>query len=224
MVLVDSLGGGSKKINISPIPQKKHPFVQFILNLILILFFSSFVFLLINLPAYYSIYKYKFAPQSVEIASPEKLLASAKEPGAIKQYDDNTIVIPKIGVKAPITWDVGGGQVMDTLQKGVVHLGGTSRPGEKGNTFLTGHSSNYWWKGGDYNNVFALLPELSKGDEIFAIYHGQLKKYKVTDKLEVKKSEVKSYVESDDERITLMTCVPVGTNLKRLLILADPES
>ena len=223
MVLVDSLGDGSDKIKISPLPAKLHPLLSLFLNLGLILFFSSFVFLFINMPAYLMISRYKFSPQSVAIESPPVSFRVVKEPGAINQYSDNTIVIPKIGVKAPILWDIASGQIMESLQNGVVHLGGTGRPGEKANTFLTGHSSNYWWKGGDYNNVFALLPELREKDEIYVIYHGKLEKYNVKQTIEVRKDEVSSYVASDNEQLTLMTCVPIGTNLRRLLVIAVPD-
>ena len=167
MALVDTLGDGGEKIKVSPLPPKLHPLLSVFLNLALVIFFSVFAFVAINMPAYLMISKYKFAPDSVAIESPENAFLKAKEPGAVSQYPDNTVLIPKIGVKAPILWDISSGEVMDSLQKGVVHLGGTSRPGEKGNTFLTGHSSNYWWKGGDYNNVFALLPALGEGDDIF---------------------------------------------------------
>jgi len=222
MALVDSLGDGSGELKVSPLPKKLHPVVAVLLNFLLVVFFSAFVFFFINVPAYIMISKYKLAPKSVMIDSPEIIVGSSKEPGATTKYDDNTIVIPKIGVKAPVVWEVAGGKVMDSLQNGVVHLAGTARPGEIGNAFLTGHSSNYWWRGGDYNNVFALLPELKEGDEIFVIFHGKIEKYQVKQSVEVKRSEVSSYVSSSSERLTLMTCVPIGTNLRRLLIIAEP--
>lgn len=218
MTLVDSIGDGSEDFKPSPLPRKFGPVVSVFINLGLITLFSGFFFVVVNLPSYYAIYKYKFSPSSVAIESPEEV----GSPKDIKQYKDNTIVIPKIGVEAPILWDKSSGEVMDSLQNGVVHLAGTSHPGEDGNTFLTGHSSNYWWRGGDYNSVFALLPELAPQDEIFVIYHGELKKYQVKQLVEVKKAEVSSYVESSDEQLTLMTCVPVGTNLRRLLVIATP--
>lgn len=221
MALVDSLGDDSGKIKISPLPKRLNPLLSAISNLGLILFFSAFVFLFINMPAYLMISKYKLSPKSIAIESPEIILNEAKKPGAINKYDDNTIVIPKIGVKAPIQWDVASGKVMDSLQNGTVHLAGTGHPDESNNTFITGHSSNYWWRGGDYNNVFALLPKLEGKDEIFIIYHGKIEKYQVKKSVDVKKNEVGPYVVTTKEQLTLMTCVPVGTNLRRLLIIAE---
>lgn len=220
MALVDSMGDSSNEIKPSPLPRKFSPPAAFFLNLGMVLVFSCLFFVFINFPAYYTIYKYRLAPQSISIDAP-KVAADSGKSEVITQYEDNTIVIPKIGVKAPILWDKSSGEVMDSLQNGVVHLAGTSHPGEPGNTFLTGHSSNYWWRGGDYNSVFALLPELAPQDEVFVIYHGTLKEYKVKELIEVKKDEVSSYVQTSDERLTMMTCVPVGTNLRRLLVVAE---
>lgn len=141
----------------------------------------------------------------------------------VNQYSDNTVFIPKIGVKAPIGWDIPSDQITDELEKHVVHVQGSVKPGEKGNIFLTGHSSNYWWKKGDFNTVFALLPELKKDDQIILTYQGKFYYYKVTNTVEVKPTDVSNYFSSSTSQLTLMTCVPVGTNLKRLLIFASPQ-
>jgi LPXTG-site transpeptidase (sortase) family protein len=63
---------------------------------------------------------------------------------------------------------------------------------------------------------------MSNGDEIFITYRGKFYKYKVFETKEVNPEEVGNYVESKDEQLTLMTCAPVGTNLRRLLIFAKP--
>jgi LPXTG-site transpeptidase (sortase) family protein len=141
----------------------------------------------------------------------------------VNQYSDNTVFIPKIGVKAPIGWDISSDKITGELEKHVVHVQGSVKPGEKGNIFLTGHSSNYWWKKGDFNTVFALLPELKKDDQIILTNKGKFYYYKVTSTVEVKPADVSNYFSSNTEQLTLMTCVPVGTNLKRLLIFASPQ-
>lgn len=140
----------------------------------------------------------------------------------VTQYADNSIFIPKIGVKAPIGWDVSSEQITQELEKHVVHIAGSVKPGSKGNVFLTAHSSNYWWKSGEFNTIFALLPELKKDDQIILTYQGKFYYYKISSTLEVKPLEVNNYFASSATQLTLMTCVPVGTNLKRLLIFATP--
>lgn len=243
MTLVDSVGFNLNKIEPKRLKQKSF-FVEVFKNLFLILFFSFFVFITINLPAYYQIGSYKFRPNSITFNFPTfeemKAISEGKSAGfdqqtppvaedkkiavapEISQYSDNTIFIPKIGVKAPIGWDIASDNLADELEKHVVHIQGSKKPGENGNVFVTGHSSNYWWKEGDFNTVFALLPELKTDDQIVITYQGKFHYYKVREAIEVKPKDVSQYFDSSKEQLTLMTCVPVGTNLKRLLIFAEP--
>ena len=62
-----------------------------------------------------------------------------------------------------------------------------------------------------------------KDDQIILTYKGKFYYYKITSTLEVKPSEVSNYFSSSQEQLTIMTCVPVGTNLKRLLVFATPQ-
>ena len=227
MVLLDSVGPNIDHIP-TPHKKKKNFTLGVIKDVLSVIFFSFCVFLFINFPAITLIGTYKFYPHKVEYKFSTQDVATVVRPNVaqaptINQYADNSIFIPKIGVKAPIGWDVKNADIMDQLEKNVVHLDGTSKPGGPGDVFLTGHSSNYWWKHGDYNTVFALLPQLNEGDEIIVTYQGEFHYYKITGKQEVKKDEVSSYVDSDTPKLTLMTCVPVGTNLRRLLVFASPR-
>jgi len=226
MVLVDAIGDSIEELSPKKFRQPNF-FVRILKNLILIVFFSVVVFATINLPAYLIIGGYKFNPKrfAFDLKKQEQLELVSKE-NKYKptiQYPDNSLFVPKIGVSAPVVYDVDAGSVMDSLRKGVVHLKGSGHIGSAGNIFITGHSSNYWWEEGQYNTVFALLPELVPGDLIYLTDSGKLKRYIVREKIEAKKNEVDSYLTSDGEQLTLMTCVPVGTNLKRLLVVAVPD-
>ncbi|MFH1855213.1 MAG: sortase [bacterium] len=228
MVLVDGLGPDIERIN-TPTKTKHNFFWGVIKDIVLVIFFSFCVFIFINFPAIILIGTYKLFPEKLafEFKRPveegEKDTQKVISAPAVEQYPDNSIFIPKIGVKAPIGWDTENDNIMDALEENVIHLKDTDKPGGKGNIFLTGHSSNYWWKTGDYNTVFALLPELEEKDEIIITYNGKFYYYRVTSKEELKKDEVADHLESDKPKLTIMTCVPVGTNLKRLLIYAEPE-
>jgi sortase A len=72
-----------------------------------------------------------------------------------------------------------------------------------------------------YNSVFFLLSKLEKKDEIDIYYKGLKYKYQVEDLKTVDAKEV-SYLSpaSEVQTITLMTCWPPGTTLKRLLVIA----
>ncbi len=67
---------------------------------------------------------------------------------------DNRIIIPKIGKNIPLVdvkLDSGfdfnhiENIFMQELEKGIVRYPGTAKPGETGNAFIFGHSSNYPW-------------------------------------------------------------------------------
>jgi LPXTG-site transpeptidase (sortase) family protein len=222
MVLVDKVGYDLDKIIVPPPLKKPSAFRELIKNVLLIVFFSAFVFFFVNFPAYYLIGKYRFSPRSVSYQLASEVASKSSSAKEVQQFPDNTLIIATIGVKAPVSWDIKPDDVMDKLQEGLVHLEGTGHPGEGKNIFITGHSSNYWWKKGDYNTVFALLPNLKEGNEIILTYQGKITRYKVKSLKEVKKKEISAYLDSKSEQLTLMTCVPVGTNLRRLLVFAEP--
>lgn len=145
---------------------------------------------------------------------------------------ENRLIIPRIGKNVPlIDTDMQPGAdfstmhdvFMEELKKWVVRYPGTAKPGEVGNAFLFGHSSNYPWIKSDYNDVFALLDELQTGDEITIYYYQKKYTYKVTDRATVKPGDVKALEARDPTKkeLTLMTCWPVGTALQRILIFAE---
>lgn len=215
MALLDPVGFDLDEIKSPTRIKRPHIIIRVFSNLFLILFFSSLVFAVINLPAYLLIYRFKTNPQSVSQAAIPKEIE-------VNQLGDNSLIIPKIGVKTPINWDTRPGDVMAVLGEKIAHLAGSGKPGEGENVFITGHSSNYWWREGSINTVFALLPELQEGDEILVTSNGKIFRYKVSEKLEVSPKKTGDYFISSSEQLTLMTCVPVGTNLRRLLVIAKP--
>jgi len=215
MALVDSVGFDPKQIKDPPRKSKLSKTVGFFSNVFLVLLFSAIIFGTINFPAYLLIYRYKTNPESIAQAGPV-----SETP--VKQLGDNNLIISKIGVNAPINWDTGSSDVMPVLEEKLVHLAGSGKPGEGKNVFITGHSSNYWWREGSLNTVFALLPELQEKDEIVITHHGKIYRYEVAETKEVTPRQTRDYLSSDKEELTLMTCVPVGTNLRRLLVIARP--
>lgn len=135
-----------------------------------------------------------------------------------------SVVIPKIGANARIIPNVdvsNESAYLDALKKGVAQAAGTAFPGEGGHIFLFAHSTDYFWNVGTYNAVFYLLHKLDKGDEIDLFYKGQRYKYRVVDKTVVDPSQVEYLTrKTNREFVTLQTCWPPGTTLKRLLVFA----
>lgn len=153
------------------------------------------------------------------------LTNSANEPKKpdLPVLSPNTIKISSIGVEAPIIWEVNNvpEEVAKNLENGVIHLHGTALPGQKGNIYITGHSSNYSWGRGQYNNIFALLDKLIAGDIIYLNYHDITYSYIVAITKVVPATDTSVLDKTDNSELTLVTCWPVGTSLKRLVVIAN---
>ena len=70
------------------------------------------------------------------------------------------LTIPDLKINVPIIWSMDSGNFETDLQSGVVHYPGTAMPGEIGTTYIAGHSSNYAWAKGAYNQIFSRLGDL----------------------------------------------------------------
>ncbi len=150
---------------------------------------------------------------------------------SVLDMSDNSVAIPVIDVKAPITFKVNNTakEVAAGLENGTIQINGTALPGQIGNMYITGHSSNYIWAKGDYNSVFALLDKLVVGDMVYVKYNSIVYEYKVTDQKIVSPKDVSVLKSSGQSVLTLVTCWPVGTSLKRVVVTAnqvypDPSS
>jgi sortase A len=138
---------------------------------------------------------------------------------------DFSIIIPKINAKAPIIDNVDPSNqeaYIKALKKGVAHAAGTAYPGDVGNVYLFAHSTDAFYNVGHYNAVFFLIGHLNPGDEIDIFYKGRQYIYTVYDKKVVEPTDTKylGTLTEGDKTLTLQTCYPPGTTLKRLVVLA----
>ncbi len=138
---------------------------------------------------------------------------------------DFSIVIPKIEAKAPIIANVDPTSsilYLPALKKGVAHAVGTALPGQIGNTYLFAHSTDAFYNVATYNAVFYLIGKLSSGDEVDIYYKGKKIRYEVYEKkvVEPDSSEYLEPLIDGEKTLTLQTCYPPGTTLKRLVVLA----
>jgi len=141
------------------------------------------------------------------------------------------VELPTLSVRAPIVWSQSEDhlQIQKELLQGVVHYPGTAFPGFRGNSYITGHSSFYPWVRNDFTDIFKELDKLKVGHEV--IFHIALANGKTIDWVySVISSEV---VMPDDEKLfrdfegyelTLVTCWPIGTDQKRLMVKAQLKS
>ena len=139
---------------------------------------------------------------------------------------ENTISIPKINVKAPVGYEpsIQEAAIQRALQDGVVHYGNTAAPGTAGNVAIFGHSSNDWWEPGNYKFVFVLLDKLAPGDQITMDYQSKRYTYEVTSAKIVEPTDVGVLNPTSTPTLTLVTCSPPGTSLKRLVVTAKQIS
>lgn len=151
------------------------------------------------------------------------------DPSASTKVDPSltNIVIPKINVDVPVDYNAKPDydSQMASMNHGLAYFGipgANSKPGQVGNTPVAGHSSNDVFQAGDYKFIFAQLDHLQIGDTIYANYQGTRYTYSVTKKEVVLPTEVSKLAYATDKPVlTLITCTPVGTAAKRLLVTAE---
>lgn len=194
------------------------PITAAVLVVLTFLFLQYNRLLISNVVAYVS--PGSIDPQNI-VVDPTTDLAVSPEP---------RLIIPKINVDVPVLYDVGNdyNSQMAAMEKGVAHFaipGASSHPGQVGNTVISGHSSNDLLDGGEYKFIFAQLEKLQVGDSIYANYQGKRYTYTITQKEIVLPNEVNKLTYATNEPVlTLITCTPLGTALKRLLVTAKQVS
>ena len=185
----------------------------------LFLIVLSVVYLVINGPALYQKLKYKIKGSNFDL-SEEIQMSEAK----FQTIRENRLIIPKISVDAPIVFleSIEDEEITKELENGVVHWPDTALPGEEGNCVITGHSSSPWWRRGQYKTIFALLNELTENDLIIIYYDQSKFTYKVIGKDIVSFKNIEILSQNKKEPfLTLYTCWPLGTDLRRLVVEAE---
>ncbi len=138
---------------------------------------------------------------------------------------DFSILIPKINAAAPIVVDVdpfNEKEFLRVLKKGVAHAKNTSLPGSIGNIYLFAHSTDAFYNVGNYNAVFYLIGKLNTGDRVYIYYKSTRFEYQVYDKKVVAPEAIEylNILEKGGRTLTLQTCYPPGTTLRRMVVLA----
>jgi len=142
-------------------------------------------------------------------------------PGSSKSFSNRvdyySLSIPSLEIFNAVV-RVGG----EDLSSSLIHYGGTAYPGDFGNAVIFGHSIlPQFFNPANYMTIFALLPTLKYGDEIIINFDGVRYCYHIEEMVEVKPDDL-SILEQrfDDSYISLVTCVPPGTYLRRLVVRA----
>lgn len=143
---------------------------------------------------------------------------------------DPTLIIPKLNIDVPVDYNATPdyNAQMAAMTKGTSYFGvpgANSKPGQVGNFGIAGHSSNQWYDNGSYKFIFVNLNLLQKGDLIYLDYQGTRYTYSVSDIQTVAPDDVSALTAPTDKpQVTLITCMPAGTALHRLLVTANQIS
>lgn len=134
------------------------------------------------------------------------------QPSQITHY---TLSIPKLGIEEA-TVQIGGEDLMQSL----IQYHGTALPGQYGNTVIFGHSVlPQFFNPENYRTIFSTLPKLEEGDEILIEFDGIRYRYLVRKIIETAPEDISVLEQSyETQWLTLITCVPPGTYLRRLVV------
>lgn len=137
------------------------------------------------------------------------------QPSKITHYN---LSIPELEIEEA-TVQIGGEDLMASL----IHYPGTALPGQYGNTVIFGHSVlPQFFNPENYKTIFSTLPTLEEGDEILIDFDGIEYRYLVRKIAETAPEDVTVLEQTyDSQWISLVTCVPPGTYLRRLVVRAQ---
>lgn len=201
----------------------------FLWLLVVLLGFSGFLFF--SYLQRLGFFKKTVQTVSVVVKSPGGVLSTAIVPTLTPIATDFGLVIEKIGVNAPIRHVDGSNEkeYLPNILQGIGHYQRKvlpsvtvdgSLPGENGNIFLFGHSQI---PGGDtvnYKGIFNNLGQLEIGDRVMVYYQGRSFNYEVYESKVVDRTALSYLSRTPEETLTLMTCWPLGLDIKRYIIRA----
>ena len=160
---------------------------------------------------------------------PQNIIVNPSSDAAVGP--ESRLIIPKLNVDVPVIYGVNAADhnaQMKAMEKGAAHFsiaGANAVPGQIGNAVFSAHSSNDAFAPGDYKFVFAQNEKLVKDDIMYMHYQGKRYTYAVTKKEVVMPNEVsRVQIQTDKPMLTLISCVPLGTAEKRLLVFAEQIS
>lgn len=137
---------------------------------------------------------------------------------------DFMLIIPKINLISKVLPNINPfnkTEYLKALNFGIAQAAGSALPNKKGNIFLFAHSTDSPININQYNALFYLINKLTSGDKIYLTYQGRKYEYVVDSTKIISPSEIEYLSPATPKQIlTLMTCWPPGTTLKRLLVIS----
>jgi len=129
-----------------------------------------------------------------------------------------TLTLPQLGLDG-IPVEVNGAD----LKKSAIHYPGTALPGDFGNSVIFGHSSlPILFKPKNPLTIFNPLVKAKLGDKIQVNYDGKIYHYQIKTIREVSPKQLEVLDQDySKKQLTLITCVPLGTYWRRLVLISE---
>lgn len=140
--------------------------------------------------------------------------AKSKEASVYALY---TITIAKLGIDSAVVRSD-----HTDLKQSLIQYPGTALPGNLGNTVIFGHSVlPQFFNPTNYLTIFSTLHTLRPGDTMEISADGATYTYKISEMYETEPNDLSPLAQTYNNRtLTLITCTPPGTYLRRLIIKA----
>ena len=177
------------------------------------------IWILLNFNYFWFNFRYYF--HQTPVVSLKPIQQNSAQYGPL--YPANILSIPSLGIQLPVIYvtDNSESAFQVGLQSGVVHYPGTALPGQKGNVYIFGHSSDFIFSKGSYKSAFATLPHIHTGADLYiSDSTGKEYDYQVTstDVTSPNDTSVLSQSGNTNYYLTLQTSYPVGTALERYIV------
>ena len=125
------------------------------------------------------------------------------------------LIIDKIGVEMPISATADSAE---GLEVGAWLIPNTSTPDRSSNTAIAGHRFKNLPPS---SNTLYLLDKLENGDEIVVYWNNKKYTYQMSNSEIVLPDDLSVLNATSSSRLTLITCTPVFSTAKRLIVTAD---
>lgn len=179
---------------------------------------------LVGLPFYplikYQLYQIAGQNQNLAKENPisnfnQLFLAAAPRPDIANQPTGNRVIIPKIGVNAPI---IESDNEQYALSRGAWLMPQTSTPDQGSNTVISAHRFKYLPPS---NLTFYLLDKLAVGDFVNIWWQDQEYIYKVTETKIVPPTAIEILNPTEKPILTLFSCHPIWSEASRLVVVGE---
>jgi Sortase domain len=140
----------------------------------------------------------------IQYAGLSDLFETDKNGNLIKSGGQYIPILENVEKNGPL-----GVPIQKLLIDGIVHIGFTPLPGETGNSYIVGHSSNFDSVKSDYNYIFKPLERRSQVGEEFTIYdkQGRELNFVVFETKEILEEDTtEAYKEFGSKRVVTLQC------------------